>query len=197
MPKQARTLTREDVIPIAEYAKIRADKRREMIAVKRRRRFHVGPYATVIFENWDTMWYQVHEMLITERGGEEQIADELAAYGPLVPNGRELVATVMFEIEDKDRRERMLARLGGVERTMHVRFANEDIPGEPEHDVERSTPEGRASSVHFLHFRMTPEQVETFKATTGPVIFAIEHPNYRHMAVIPPEVVEEVKGDLG
>ena len=197
MPKQARTLTREDVIPIAEYAKIRADKRREMIEMKRRRRFHVGPYATVIFENWDTMWYQVHEMLITEQGGEEQIADELAAYGPLVPNGRELVATVMFEIEDRERRERILSRLGGVERTMHIRFDGEDVPGEPEHDVERSTPEGRASSVHFLHFRMTPEQVEKFRATTGPVVFAIEHPHYRHMAVIPPEVVEELKGDLG
>ncbi len=196
MPKQARTLTREDVIPIEDYAKIRADKRREMIETKRRRRFHVGPYATVIFENWDTMWYQVHEMLITERGGEEQIADELAAYAPLVPDGRELVATVMFEIEDRERRERILSRLGGVERTMHIRFGDVDIPGEPEHDVERSTPDGRASSVHFLHFRMTPEQVKAFKAWTGPVIFAIDHPNYRHMAVIPPEVVEEVKGDV-
>ncbi len=196
MPKDARTLTRADVIPIAEYAKIRREKRREMIELKRRRRFHVGPYATVIFENWETMWYQVHEMLITERGGEEQIADELAAYGPLVPNGRELVATVMFEIEDPERRDRILARLGGVERTMHIRFDGEDIVGEPEHDVERSTADGRTSSVHFLHFPMTDEQAATFKRTTGPVVFAIAHENYRHMAVIPPETVEALKTDL-
>ncbi len=196
MPKRARSLSRADILPLADYARIRADTRREMIAKKRKRRLAVGPYATVMFENWDTMWYQVHEMLITEGGGEAQIADELAAYAPLVPDGRELVATVMLEIEDAARRERLLAQLGGIEHHMHIRFEGEDVPGVPEQDVDRSTPEGRTSSVHFLHFRMTPEQASRFRTTDAPVIFAIEHPNYRHMAVIPPEVLAEIRGDL-
>ncbi|MFQ5346220.1 MAG: DUF3501 family protein [Rhodothalassiaceae bacterium] len=197
MPKSLRSLTRDDILPLADYARMRSDKRREMIARKRRRRLMVGPHATVLFENWDTMWYQVHEMLITEGGGEAQIADELAAYAPLVPDGRELVATVMLEIEDPARRERILAQLGGIEHRMHIRFAGEDVTGVPEADVDRSTPEGRTSSVHFLHFRMTPEQAEKFRATDGPVIFAIEHPNYRHIAVIPPESLDEIRQDLG
>ncbi len=196
MPKSERTLTREDVLAPEEYERIRKEKRREHIARKRLRRVEVGPHVTVIFENWDSMWYQVHEMLHVERGGEEQIADELAAYGPLVPNGRELVATVMFEIEDPERRDRILARLGGVERTMSLQFDGEIVRGVPEHDVERSTADGRTSSVHFMHFPMTDEQAATFKRTTGPVVFAIEHENYRHLAVVPPEVVEELKNDL-
>ena len=196
MPKSAHSLSRADILPLEDYARIRADKRREMIERKRRRRLAVGPYATVMFENWDTMWYQVHEMLITEGGGEAQIADELAAYAPLVPDGRELVATVMLEIEDEARRERLLSRLGGIEERMHIRFDGEDITGVPEQDVDRSTPEGRTSSVHFLHFRMTPEQASRFRTTGGPVIFAIEHPNYRHMAVIPPDMLDEIRQDL-
>ncbi|RMF11611.1 MAG: DUF3501 family protein [Alphaproteobacteria bacterium] len=196
MPKSERTLTREDILPLEEYARIRKDRRREHIARKKRRRLAVGPHVTVIFENWDSMWYQVHEMLLAEKGGEEQIADELAAYAPLVPNGHELVATVMFEIEDPDRRERILSRLGGVEHAMAIRFDGEIVKGVPEHDVERSTDDGRASSVHFMHFPMTDEQAAKFKATQGPVIFAIDHPHYRHLAVIPPEVVEELKGDI-
>ena len=196
MPKSAHSLSRADILPLEDYARIRADKRREMIERKRRRRLAVGPYATVMFENWDTMWYQVHEMLITEGGGEAQIADELAAYAPLVPDGRELVATVMLEIEDEARRERLLSRLGGIEERMHIRFDGENIAGVPEQDVDRSTPEGRTSSVHFLHFRMTPEQASRFRTTGGPVIFAIEHPNYRHMAVIPPDMLDEIRQDL-
>ncbi len=196
MPRNEHTLARADILPLAEYARIRKEKRREHIARKKLRRLEVGPHVTVIFENWDSMWYQVHEMLMAEKGGEEQIADELAAYGPLVPNGRELVATVMFEIEDPERRDRILARLGGVERTMSLQFNGEIVKGAPEHDVERSTAEGRTSSVHFMHFSMTDEQAAKFKRTTGPVIFAIEHENYRHLAVIPPEVVEELKNDL-
>lgn len=111
----ARTITRADILPVERYASERRQHKSRIAAIKQKRRVEVGPYATFYFENYDTMWHQVHEMLYIERGGEAQIKDELEAYNPLIPQGDELVATVMFEIEDAARRERELTRLGGVE----------------------------------------------------------------------------------
>ena len=87
----------EDIMSMPEFAKIRQEKRTALIPRKRRRRVGVGPCAMFYFENYETMWFQVHEMLFIEGGGEEQLAGELEAYNPLIPNGRELVATLMFE----------------------------------------------------------------------------------------------------
>src|SRR5438552_1919217 len=125
-----RQLTRDDIMPLDEYVKIRRGKRRGITELKRHRRVEIGPFATFYFENFATMWQQVHEMLYIEKGGEDQIADELAAYNPLIPQGAELVATVMFEIEDPDRRARELARLGGIEHRAFIEVNGERIFGE-------------------------------------------------------------------
>ena len=117
----------EDVMPLADYLKIRRQKRAETSAIKRNRRVEVGPVATFYFESYDTMWFQVHEMLAIEKGGEAQVPDELEAYNPLIPQGRELIATVMFEIDDPVRRKSVLSRLGGVEETMWVSVAGEKV----------------------------------------------------------------------
>ena len=93
----------------------RAERRKHISEIKRNRRLEVGPFATFYFEFYETMLHQVQEMLFIEKGGEAQLADELAAYNPLIPQGSELVATVMFEIDDPIRRGRVLATLGGVE----------------------------------------------------------------------------------
>ena len=122
-------LTRDDVIAMADYARERKDRRRALVAAKRHRRLAVGPDCTFYFENYETMWNQVHEMLFIEKGGEDQIADELRAYNPLIPKGRELVATVMFEIDDPARRAVVLAMLGGVEETAFLRLGGETIRG--------------------------------------------------------------------
>ena len=82
-----RALTREHILPIADYAKIRREKRRQISELKKRRRVEVGPFATFYFENYDTMWQQVQEMLYIEKGGEDQVEDEIAAYSPLIPQG--------------------------------------------------------------------------------------------------------------
>lgn len=124
-------------------------------------------------------------MLYIEKGGEAQIEDELAAYGPMVPNGRELVATVMFEIDDRERRRRFLSKLGGVEETMFIRFDGHEVKGVPEQDVDRSTADGKASSVQFIHFPFTDEQIAAFRNTTGDVIIGFRHPQYAHMTVMP------------
>ena len=108
-------ITRSDLLPISVYEKERKERRKKMAALKANRRVEVGPFATFYFENYETMLHQVQEMLAIERGGDAQVEDELAAYNPLIPHGRDLVATVMFEIEDPARRARELARLGGVE----------------------------------------------------------------------------------
>ncbi len=189
-------ITRADIMSMSEYAEERAERRRAIGEVKRDRRFEIGPFATIYFENYDTMWWQVHEMLYIERGGEEQIADELAAYNPLIPNGADLVATLMFEIDQPERRERVLAGLGGVEGTVTMSFAGETIAAVPEGDVARSTAEGRASSVHFLHFPFTREQAAKFRAPGAKVVVGIGHPGYGHMAAMPEAVRQALMHDF-
>ena len=189
-------ITRADILPVAEYEKERAARRRQMTEVKRNRRVAVGPFATFYFENFETMWHQVHEMLFIEKGGEAQIEDELAAYNPLIPKGRELVATVMFEIEDEVRRRQVLAKLGGVEETMSLTVGGQRIVGVPEEDVDRTNAAGKASSVQFVHFPFTAEQAGRFKTAGTRVTVAIEHPEYSHMAVMPEAVRAALAADF-
>lgn len=182
------TITRGDILPVEEYARRRKEYRRGLLEMKRHRRVAVGPYATFYFENRETMWAQIHEMLYIERGGEEQIAGELAAYAPLVPNGRELVATLMFEIPDEVRRRQVLAGLGGVEDTATMGVEGLVVQAVPERDVERTTAEGKTSSVHFLHFPFSEEQIALFRRPGAAVVLGIAHPAYGHMAVLPATV---------
>lgn len=181
---ERREVTRADVMTMPDFAAIRADKRKEIVALKRNRRVEVGPVATCYFESYDTMWWQIHEMLFIEKGGEEQIADELAAYNPLIPNGRELVCTVMFEIDDEVRRRNFLARLGGVEETMFFRFADMEVRGVPEVDLDRTTEDGKASSVQFIHFPFSEEQIAAFRQPKTQVVIGFGHDAYGHMAVM-------------
>ncbi len=181
-------ITRADIMPIDEYAETRRHRRPAMVELKKTRRLAVGPDAMFSFECYETMWHQIHEMLYIEKGGEDQIADELAAYNPLVPQGDNLVATLMFGIDDANRRARVLARLGGVENTVTLGVDGETIRAVPEGDVERSTAAGRASSVHFLRFPFTRTQVEKFAKPGADVTLGIGHENYGHMARIPEPV---------
>ncbi|NWG45284.1 MAG: DUF3501 family protein [Alphaproteobacteria bacterium] len=183
-----RRITRADILDPAAYEAVRADRRRAIIAAKRDRRVEVGPHATFYFENFDTMWLQIQEMLRIERGGEEQLADELAAYNPLVPQGDELVATLMFEIDDRVRRHALLSRLGHVEETIFLEVAGTRIRADWERDVERTKADGKTSSIHFIRFRMSPQERKAFADPASLVVLGIGHENYAHMAVIPPSV---------
>ncbi len=192
-----RQISRDDLLfdPDA-YREVRAERRRAIWAIKEKRRVAVGPFATFSFENFDTMRYQVQEMLYIERGGEEQLAGELAAYNPMVPNGSELVATVMFEIEDPERRVRELRRLTHVERTITLEVDGAAITARAEEDLERTKEDGKTSSIHFLHFPFTPEQVEKFRAPGARVVLAIGHENYAHMAVLSEAVRAALAADF-
>ena len=186
--RNKRRLVREDILPLADYAAIRSEQRRRITETKRQRRLEVGPFATFYFENYQTMWHQVQEMLHIEKGGEAQLEDELAAYNPLIPQGSELVATVMFEIDDPVRRATVLARLGGIENHVFLDVAAERIRGEPDPTRENTSPDGKASSVQFMRFPFTKDQITRFKIPGTPVMAGFGHPDYGHMAILPEPV---------
>jgi hypothetical protein len=191
------SITRADIMEIGAYAKERGERRRRMAELKRHRRVSVGPFATFYFESYDTMWHQVHEMLHIEKGGEAQIADELEAYNPLIPKGAELVATVMFEIDDERRRQVELPKLGGIEDNIFLRIDGEDIRGLPEGDRQNTREEdNKASSVQFAHFRFTPEQIARFRKPGAQILLGFDHPNYGHIAILPEEVRAVLAGDF-
>jgi hypothetical protein len=183
-----REITPADLMPSAEYAKVRAVRRQAVVARKQNRRLEVGPVATFHFEDYDSMWLQVQEMLYIEKGGEAQIADELSAYNPLIPNGRELVATVLFEIDDPVRRKTLLGRLGGIEDTAFIRLDAETIKGVSEADIDRTSADGKASAVQFIHFPFTPGQISKFRRSGAQIIVGFTHPAYGHMVVMPEAV---------
>ena len=191
-----KVITLDDILDIEDYTAIRRQRRTEVSAVKRDRRVSVGPDATFYFESYDTMLQQIQEMLYIERGGEAQLADELAAYNPLIPNGSELVATFMIEIEDEVRRQQTLAKLGGIEETITLDIAGETISALPEADQERTTADGKTSSVHFLHFPLSPTAIAKLKTADTRALLAIDHPQYAHMAVLPERVRAALATDL-
>jgi len=192
-----RELTRDDIWAIETYEAKRREIKAEVIAKKKNRRLDLGPVCTFYFESYDTMWLQIHEMLYIERGGEEQIADELAAFNPLIPKGTELVATVMFEIDDPVRRHAFLSTLGGVEETAFIEVGGETVKGQPEEDVDRTSASGKASSVQFIHFAFTEAQIAAFRAPDAKVVLGFSHPAYAHMVALPEAVRAELAQDFG
>ena len=190
--KTPKIVTACDILDMESFGKIRKQKRTELSNIKRDRRVAVGPDATFMFENYDTMWWQIHEMLFIEKGGQDQIVDELSAYNPLIPQGSELIATLMFEIDEPERRKSLLMKLGGVEEVCCLTINGETIIGDSETDVDRTTAAGKASSVQFIHFNFSSDQIELFNKPDTQISVGINHPAYGHMAVISPEV----KGSL-
>ncbi len=184
MPRNTYNITRSDILSPSDYEIIRKEKREENILRKKYRRIAVGPYATITFECWDSMWLQIQEMLRIEKGGEGQIPDELEAYNPLVPSGRELTATLMFEIDDEIRRRAFLSKLGGVERTIAILLGDDIIEAAPEMDVDRTSDDGKASAVQFLHFVFTDDQVLKWKSGERQAMLRINHSQYGHAALI-------------
>ncbi len=191
-----RAIERTDILAPQTYSAERKALREKVIAVKRNRRMEVGPFATFYFENYETMWHQVHEMLHIEKGGDAQIEDELRAYNPLIPQGREWVATVMLEIEDAVRRATTLQRLGGIENRMFLTVAGETIRGVSESEVERTKADGKTSSVHFVRFPLSEVQVAAARRPGAQIVVGFDHPDYAHMAMMPDAVRLSLVEDL-
>lgn len=188
MPRDSRTITADDILPLSDYEQIRKEKKEEAIARKKLTRLAIGPYATALFETWDSMWLQIQEMLRIEKGGAEQLKDELAAYDPMVPKGGELTMTQLFEIDDEVRRDAFLRSIGGIEDHIALSVGGIEVRARAEADVERTrASDGKASSVHFLHFDLPPEAVAAWKSGEGQAMALIDHPNYGHAALIGPD----------
>jgi len=196
MMKKLKKIQREDLLPKEIYAKNRKQLRKELVIFKKNRRIALGPYATFYFENFETMLAQVQEMLYIEKGGEEQLKDELEAYNPLVPNGKELIATLMFEIDNPKKRSEFLGKLGGVEEKVFMKIDNEIIYADPEKDVDRTSSEGKASSVQFVHFVLNNEIIKKFKENKTPIELGIDHKEYSHTTKLTEENIKNLSSDF-
>ena len=186
----------DDVINIDKYINERPKIKKEISEIKKFRRIPVGPYATFYFECYDTMIYQVQEMLYIERGGIEQMKDELKAYNPLVPKGKELVATLMFEIDNEFKRKEFLTSVGGIEEETFIQIGEHKIMSRPEQDTDRTSEDGKASSVHFLHFDFTEDLIKEFVKEESTILLGFSHKNYKHFSELSPEVKSELKKDF-
>ena len=184
MTKEKRFIEKEDLIVFEEYAKNRKKIRKDLVEFKKNRRVSIGPYATFYFESFETMLAQVQEMLHIEKGGDAQLKDELNAYNPLIPKGKELVATLMFEIDDPTLRADFLGKVGGIEEEVYIKVAEEIIKAVPETDVDRTSSEGKASSVQFIHFNFSNEQIKEFKDFNNNITLGIDHAIYSHSSKI-------------
>ena len=196
MPAQKHRITAGDIVTPEIYARERNERRRALIPVKRNRRVEVGPYATFYFENFDTMLAQVHEMLHIEKGGTEQLPGELEAYNPLIPQGRELIATMMIEIDEPQRRTAVLQKLAGIEESVYLTIGAERIAARPTEYADRTAEDGKTSSVHWVRLSFTAEQIDAFKNSRDTVVLGISHAAYGHMAVVSPEIRAELARDF-
>ena len=180
MPREKKEIQKEDIMPLDVYIKNRKELRKNIVSFKKDRRIALGPYATFYFESYETMLAQVQEMLYIEKGGDEQLKDELTAYNPLIPNGKELTATLMFEIDNPVSRSAFLSKVGGIEEKVFIKIDGELIKAIPEEDVDRTSSEGKASSVQFIHFKFSDEQIQKFKLDGAEVEIGIDHKEYSH-----------------
>ena len=195
MSEENRIIENSDIMDLASYESVRAERRKWMAEYKLRRRLNVGPYAVFMFEDYHTMLHQVHEMLAIERGGAEQLVDELEAYNPLIPGGRELVATIMFQIDDEILRKKILGGLGGIEEHVLLRFGGVEVRGRAEEDVDRTSADGKASSVQFVHFDFNDSLHGKF-LESDEVMVGFDHVAYSHFGVMPKEVKESLMKDF-
>ena len=196
MPKDKREITKEDIMPLDVYTKNRKELRKNIVEFKKDRRVPLGPYATFYFESYETMLAQVQEMLYIEKGGDEQLKDELSAYNPLVPNGKELTATLMFEIDNPVSRAAFLGKVGGIEEKVYMKVGGNFIKAVPEEDVDRTSAEGKASSVQFIHFKFNDEQIKLFKSNSSIIEIGIDHKEYSHSTKLNDATVKSLLADF-
>jgi hypothetical protein len=192
MSREKRIIQKNDIMPLDIYIKKRKELRKNIVEFKKNRRVSLGPYATFYFESFETMLAQVQEMLYIEKGGDAQLHDELTAYNPLVPNGKELVSTLMFEIDNPVSRATFLSKVGGIEEKVFMKIDGEAIKAVPEDDVDRTSENGKASSVQFIHFKFNDLQIEKFKSGSSQVEITIDHKEYSHATKLSDETMKSL-----
>jgi hypothetical protein len=190
-----------EILDILEYEKVRDAARARNIEVTRYRRLSVGDRLTFLFENHDTVWFQVQEMIRTERIVDEaRIREEIDVYDGLIPGPGELSATLFIEIPEivgMDRAEvrRLVDRFLGLERdAVHMELGGRRVPARFE---EGRSEEERMSAVHFLRFALDADARWRLADPAQPARLAVSHPNYMARQDVPPEMRAELLADLG
>ena len=196
MTKEKREIQKSDIMPLDIYIRQRKELRKNIVEFKKNRRISLGPYATFYFESYETMLAQVQEMLYIEKGGDEQLKDELAAYNPLIPNGKELIATLMFEIDNPVSRASFLGKVGGIEKNVFMKVDGEIVNAAPEEDVDRTSTTGKASSVQFVHFTFNDKQIEKFMSGSSNVEIGIDHKEYSHTTKLTDKSLKSLSADF-
>ncbi len=186
----------EDIYDRKDYINKRPQLRKEIVARKKRRRVDLGPYVTLYFENRETIIHQINEMVFIENGGKEQIEEEILAYKSLIPNGKELIATVMVEIDNPLKRAEVLSKMGGFEETFTLKVGDILVKARAELDVDRTTAEGKASSVQFIHFNFKENEVNKFKDDNVKIELSINHEFYTHATLLKTETKNELRSDF-
>ena len=193
----AAPLTLDDIADARAYEREREAFRNHVIALKKRRRVGVGPFVTLLFENRDTIRFQVQEMARVEKLlTDEAIQTELDIYNPLIPSPGTLCATLFIELTSEEDLRLWLPDLVGIERAVELRLADGSaVASVPDAQHDRQlTRETITASVHYVRFQLTPAQVEVFGADA--VRLATTHRNYRHETALSEPTVAELLGDL-
>ena len=196
MTKEKRMVTKEDLISFNLYSQNRKEIRKDLVTFKKNRRIQLGPYATFYFESFETMLAQIQEMLHIEKGGDKQLKDEMEAYNPLIPQGHELISTLMFEIDNPISRADFLGKVGGIENNVYMKLGEEKIKAVPEMDVDRTSAEGKASSVQFIHFKFTDNQINKIKSGNVNIELGINHKEYEHTTKLTEDNVKSLSADF-
>lgn len=191
-----RKLTLDDIADLRAYERERDEFRRHVIATKKRRRIPLGDLLTLVFENTDTMRFQVQEMARAERMlTDEQIAHELEVYNELIPATGELSATLFVELTSEPALREWLPKLPGIQRSILFRLPDGSEVRGVEPDEERLTREEETTTtVHYVRFRFEPAQVDAF--ARGPVHLVADHPHYPADLTLSDEQRDELAGDL-
>ena len=189
-------ITRDSLMTLEAYARERAQFRSRVMAHKKDRTLHLGEHVTLIFEDELTVRYQVQEMLRVERIFEEAgIQDELDAYNPLIPDGANWKATMLIEYPDVEERQRMLARLIGVEDRVWVQVeGHARVYAVADEDLERENEE-KTSSVHFLRFELDAAMRTALKGGAALAV-GVDHPNYSARVTVEPAMLASLAGDM-
>ncbi len=193
---QINAIQKKDIFSREDYKSKRKNLREKMVARKKNRRIEIGPHMTFYFENRDTVIHQINEMVYIENGGEDQVKDEILAYKSLIPNGKELVATVMIEIDNPVKRAEFLSKMGGFEKTLEININQINIKGKAEVDLDRTTADGKASSVQFVHFQFNDKEIKYLMDNKNSIRISIEHKHYRHSTIMNINTANELINDF-
>ncbi len=191
-------LTATEILDLREYERVRADFRSRIITVKSRRRIALGDILTLVFENTETMRFQVQEMARAEKMlRDEQIEDEVRVYNELIPDAGELCGTLFVELTDDAALREWLPRLVGIQRSLRLEIGDRVVPGLPQ-DEERLTREDVTAAVHYLDFAVGPEDAAAVavQLREGPARIVVDHPAYSAVAELSAAQRAELAADL-